>query len=1131
MHHVFTHCSFLPASLRSRVFVCVQGALTNYNDRLRRIIEVRGREFGLLDPSASVGIAFGNGDDFTLTPLLAPQFTFPASSDVAAGTFVPPPGAWEEVVQFLLPETLGVNRSVRVVPYRQGATPSRSYVLSLPVMGTTDVFSFVNPVLESVFVSNVLSPEDRAAFTSVFPSFTADALPPTARKIEIAGQSLGPVQRTDQVQRILESLNPVTNTWTTADVGYIAANYSHQSILGFSRVSGATMRLRLAGRGPFGEPAVQLSNEIIFSDVSPRVSGIVGGQDGYLTQGGEWLEVNAAGLEATRTLNVTIGGRQAVLYEIGSSTVPIPFDQAGPRIVRNPAAWVSACPGNACPPFPPGFTWKLRVQVPEGEDVSQGVMLIRDASTSNTDIAITYYPPRIGALAVQLNLGDAAMAMQSFVQGQPLLIPTHGARINITGTNMGLCPRVLFVLNQPMTVEACPERIIEGRSVRVRNANVTRSHWNMELTAPEGEGTGISADLPDGWRMELTVGTQAAQAPVLLRYLPPSVASVTPSTGPTRGGVLLTITGANFGVNARNPPRVAIGSDASGWLECLNPVRLSHFRITCTLPEGAGANLLVRVTVAGQAGSGASFSYIKPSVSSVSVSQLQLEGGADAAAAASMGSGTVNYRWATQTRAYGGNAAASPLSVDPSGGAVVTVTGQQFGPRAMWSASGGSCVFALWDAVLLSTTAEKRTEALNNLACDGAIDTENAPGEGEVRAADIISWSHEQVVFRLPAGHGGRKVVLMVGGQMPDPDLRTVARRLQAAAGTGAGMTPMAPTPSPMPAALQPDIVYNAPAMLSLTPSVRSLSTKGGQRITLKGRFFPPAVQPGSGSRFVNTWDLQGGVNATFPAAVSLPITYTVVRVNGRCVAAAYDARGRLVPGLRLQPPTGAATDAERAQISAENGRAGCASMLNTGAVMVSPRDPNEAAWVMYNTSVYGASGWPAPNTLLPSAPLSLDALAFNSTPGIGVNRSVSIAVYSMDLAAGEARLFAESNALNLSYAPPRIVAFGGNNGRRIDIDAESTEVDVVILGEDLGDIYDMRCVQQADNLLFTGIIHAWIVLPNGADCSSRLYRFTLSSKHASLLFDLLVFISLCRPASLNSCSLTLPSTVQQLEP
>lgn len=909
----------------------------------------------------------------------------------------------------------------------------------------------------------------------VFPSYNpADDPPPTSRRIEISGRSFGPTQRTDQVQRILEARDPSSPTgWSTINVGYVPMNFTHDKILGYARVTAATIRVRIVARGPFGEPAVSVSNELSFSDVSPRISGITGRQDGYVTQGGEWLVMQVTGLEATRTLNVTIGGRQAALYDNNNNIIP--YDNVQQQIIYAQGA----AGGHPFPnPFPPLFEWTLRIRVPEGEDARQAVLVRRDGSDSNTDLSIDYFPPRIAAVGVWERATNS-YSIQPFDPAVPLLIPTEKARIIINGTNMGLCPRITYITLSPVVVDACPEIVIGGVLTKVRNVNVTRSHFSIELPAPDGVGTGRDVDPVAGFVFELLVGTQVAQSRVPFRYRIPSIASVTPSSGPTTGGDTLTIIGDNFGGDPRFPPTVALGRDDVGWQPCLNVVRFSHQRISCTSPEGVGAGMTIRVTVASQSGTGGLFSYIRPTVSNVVVSSLAPTG--DMATLINTGASYADYAWSSASKAYGSGG--TPLTADPVGGAVVTLQGANFGPRKMFGMNGGSCVFALWDAVLVQATAD-RESALSKLSCDGAINTNALPGEGEVRSADILSWSHSAVTFRLPAGHGGRKFIIMVGGQLPLPDLGQVSwgRRAQAAGaaadralqapagGGGGGGAPAGPTPSPMPmpAELGPDLVFSQPR-IAVSPSgtaagagaLRLFSTKGGEPFALRGRFFPPPTMRLYADGLNNgptlaTETLQGGVNATFPEPLSLPLYFAVVRFNGRCIALARDWKGGEVSGLRAAPPAGSVTDDTRRAIAEANARAGCPVVLEKGDVRSVMHD-NEAKWVPRNTSIWGASGWPAAGVIFGDRPFTLDELAFNTSAGIGVNRSVSLRVYGMDLRTMEAIMLSESNPVNVSYAPPSIVGFGGDNGRRIDIDRESTEVDVIIRADNMGDVFDMR--------------------------------------------------------------------------
>jgi len=1058
-------------------------ALTNYDPLRPLTITVAGRDFGLMDPLADVAIAFGNAGDQTLLPAAPLQSIlsrYPPAAAVADGSFVPPAGAWEETVTFALPETLAANRSVRVVPYPRGRPPAFAAISALPVDPLKAVFSFVAPAIDYIYVAAVSSDADKAALSGVFNDVIATAVPIAMRKIEVYGKSFGPSQLVggDLVKRYLEARDASSPTgWSTCQPGasgpcithYIRANWTHDKIVAFSRQPAATVRVRTVAVGPLGEVSVQVSNEYGFSDVSPKVSALVGASV-YPTPGGDTLTMRVSGLASTRELNVTIGGRQAQLLRPSNPAVEIQPNQAQAEIVF----------AQGTPPFAADFEWTVVARIPAGEGRSQAVQVVRDGVRSGRDEqAVDYLAPNVTTVGVWDEASQAYLT-QPFGPTAPLYIPTHDARLQFNGTNFGLCPSLRIVTDNPSFVDACPVDIATG--VAGVNGNVSRSHYHVSFAAPQGEGTGLSVQA-NGWFVELVVGQQfAASGPVLLRFRSPSVASVTPAVGPTRGGITLTIRGDNFGY--RTTPVVSIGTDAAGWLTCLNPMRTSHTLITCTLPAGVGANLLVRVSVGELAGSGGAFSYLAPSVASVTVSQLVLD---VSPLVLPMGStDPVQYTWRNATVPYGVGAPTGPLMADAAGGAIITLTGSNLGPAPI---AGASCVFALWGAVLRQDPLARAT-ALSRLICDGLIDMDKAIGEGEVRAQDLLSWSHEAISFRLAPGQGTRKFVPLVGGQLPGPDM-TQARRLQAAATPGPS-----PSPTPLPAPLVAEFQYATPVITEAPPSVPSeYSTKGNDTLVLGGRFFPPAYYtPAKGATSVRAAEL----NTT-----SLPFTYTVVTFEDRCITDAKDWQGKSVPGLTEAPSAASAVTQElqtaRNAIVAANAAAGCRVVVSTGALRVTTHTPNEHTEFnrLFGSGAVNGSWVPSFNM-----PYATDKLTLQTPPGIGVNRSVTIRVYDFNLADGVASLLSTSNAVNFSYAPPRILGF--YDGRRIVISATTLDrpdasEDLRLLVDNVGTVADMPNWTDEERRIAVNVDDVGCVVPSKdyahpSDDTAEKARYTLGS-------------------------------------
>ena len=140
------------------------------------------------------------------------------------------------------------------------------------------------------------------------------------------------------------------------------------------------------------------------------------------------------------------------------------------------------------------------------------------------------------------------------------------------------------------------------------------SSWSQTaivVTEPAGEGTNV----PVG----VTVAGQTSNV-LDFSYDPPSITAISPATGPTAGGVPVTIDGANFGTSGT----VTFAGQA---LPAAAVTSWSQTAIVVTEPAGGGANVPVDVTVAGQTSNVLDFSYDPPSITSVSALQGYVGGG------------------------------------------------------------------------------------------------------------------------------------------------------------------------------------------------------------------------------------------------------------------------------------------------------------------------------------------------------------------------------------------------------------------------------------------------------------------------------------------------------------------------
>lgn len=142
----------------------------------------------------------------------------------------------------------------------------------------------------------------------------------------------------------------------------------------------------------------------------------------------------------------------------------------------------------------------------------------------------------------------------------------------------------------------------------------TISSWNntaIVFTVPPGQGVDYTIYVAQGPPTDPYLSN-----PWPFSYAAPSVTSVTPSNGPTRGGTEITIVGTSFGLEGD----VVVGSNP-----CSSPRSRDHSSVICTSPPGQGANQTVNVrqTSSKSAGGFQSssrqglFSYFPPTISSI----------------------------------------------------------------------------------------------------------------------------------------------------------------------------------------------------------------------------------------------------------------------------------------------------------------------------------------------------------------------------------------------------------------------------------------------------------------------------------------------------------------------------------
>ncbi|MEO6026403.1 MAG: IPT/TIG domain-containing protein [Candidatus Binatia bacterium] len=194
----------------------------------------------------------------------------------------------------------------------------------------------------------------------------------------------------------------------------------------------------------------------------------------------------------------------------------------------------------------------------------------------------------------------AAAATPHITSVTPASGPTAGGiAITLTGEGFGAAGNFVIVGGSPCPVTAeAPEQIV--------------------CTLPAGSGVSRPIRAVDG--------SGTASPPFPYGYEAPTVTDVTAARMPTAGGVVITITGSNFGDGALDRRVRLRGASADAICAEVFPAA-AHTTLTCTLPPGEGQNVEVDVLVDGQTSAPGALSYDAPVITEVSPSRAPAASG------------------------------------------------------------------------------------------------------------------------------------------------------------------------------------------------------------------------------------------------------------------------------------------------------------------------------------------------------------------------------------------------------------------------------------------------------------------------------------------------------------------------
>lgn len=857
-------------------------------------VVVTGVNLGLADPLNEVAVVFGNPSDGSLVPqaILASRM-LRSEGDGSSGASL----YYLDRVVFRVPPGFGAGRVIRLASYRSGYSIPNVYTLPIGPRGLNcnassgyvtggitladacdgiDQYSYDDPAVTAVVITRPISISETTFAAAHF------AEPETVRVLTLYGANFGVgVIGSPPISRTLENWNTVSSTWEINDGTYLfdLAAWKNDHVVAYTALTAGTLRVRLTSADWSGNSITQYSNSSPFFDYSP-VSSLTTAVSGIPTTGGLHLNFTVQYLLAAAQ-----GGFKV---DINGVACPLVDPMTPNRLITSPVDSISRIVTNDAVRYPnnPPTTatlWSVNCVAPPGMGSSVPLVITRyppvNGVTSRLEeTVLSYFPPAL--TRVWVGQGVPPSVIPVYDATYRYVAETHGTGLLVLeGANLGTCPIVHLATHVLCyCVDGCP---VEGVSLTDSQSpafdvmnSASSDHTRLVLRIPPGEGDGLALTGDGiGWTIAVQAGDQyQTSGVVLFAYALPSITSVTSapvttgsSTGvgfPTRGGVLLEVAGANFGSRLPNlviptanldlltpqlyfqtsPGRVMDSNPMAGtpvgYTPCINTVRMSHSRMQCVLPPGVGAGLSAQIQVFGRLVSAAvTLDYSAPQVTSLALlppASNSLNSNASAAVWDDSGAIAIALASAANPALASLSSSDYTLQVPAAGKVRVAINGSNLGDPAL----GVVCLFLPW-----------RHRLERPLICDSRL---NYHGEGEVHTSSILMWTHERIVFEVPAGGGYPLLVLQVAGQVQ-------------VNGAGGSRDPSFGTGAPL--------IQYAPPVVTGRLSPDHGPTDTAVTVTLVGRNF------GTGP----TQDTPVGFPITYPQALTptsaAPPTYSV-RVN-----------------------------------------------------------------------------------------------------------------------------------------------------------------------------------------------------------------------------------------------------------
>ena len=708
------------------------------------IVTAITRNLPLRDPYTRITLSFGNTNPVLLSPQLPTGDVSIAKNKNADGTVN---------VTFALPVNGG--GLAQAVRFHLGPVTTTVAAYST-VVDSASSFSYNDPVITSIIVTKARFlpegtnlTESNGAIACPFPNgwdsasswYCGDS---NLQRFELGGTDFTSAISAGQdgVRRQLEILTAnytgianLGEVWDSTTEVFIH-KWDHTSVIAYLRRRSGTFRFTITSP-PYWDIATVQSQVIVstFLDVNPEIGFIGGDPEPFPTVGGTIatkILMTVDNIATADYIEVAVGSSNGTLINPDTNA---PF--ADNLDIKNYILTKGAVQNF-------NGKWTFGVVVPPGQGSKVAVRVFRVRGTSrefSSALYISYIAPQFSGVAINEGTWGATETITAFTK---VIMPTDGtAKIRVYGTNLGPAP-VLFIgestIAKDIVYASIPDKDI------MACPGTVGTHTCYEFTTPEGQGDGTfeSVYQPLGFKLFLKAIDQTTSG-IVVSYRVPSVTSVISNGNgfPTEGNVLVSVIGKNFGFTRGSVDpilRVQFGRvTEANWLNCTDPVRISHYLINCTLPEGAGGDLSVRVQVAEliSVTASAGFSYDAPIINSVSIV-----------------AGNSSNAGITGTAATAEPGFTHPFMTGvTTGGDVITVTGKNFGKEDMLH-----CAFLTW--AYRSSLSDRLGHTWD---CN---DVEDWLGEGEIGRYLVDEWTHTKIVFRTPKGLGVKELQLSIRGNV-----------------------------------------------------------------------------------------------------------------------------------------------------------------------------------------------------------------------------------------------------------------------------------------------------------------------------------------------------------------------------